>query len=1201
MTVDVARLADPTRFAELRLPAHSDHIWHRDEQEAARGVTSFIDNLNGTWKFHHADSPATAPEGFERPDHDCSGWDDIRVPAHVEMEGHGRPQYCNIQYPWDGHEAVEPGAVPVKFNPVASYARTFALAAPLTPGERLSLVFHGAESSVACWVNGTFVGYCEDSFTPSEFDITSAVHAGDNKLAAQVVKWSSGSWLEDQDMYRFSGLFRDVELRRRPAVHAEDVRVTTELSDDFSEAQVTIEATLSAPGTVHAAVPPTWRTLAGVDEGPGDVESGTVQAALPATWRSRAGSDEGTSGGESGTHVLRFAVPSPRLWSAEDPYLYDVLLSVAPGAPANPDPASPSAPTSAGPDGGSPNQGAPLKVGTSAGTNRDAESPSEGASWKIGTSTGETGSPSEVIPLRIGLRRVEIKDAILTINGQRLVFKGVNRHEFGLDGRVMTRERTEEDLKLLKRIGVNAVRTCHYPNNSFFYDLADELGLYVVDEVNLETHGCWDKVAHGEWTLEQALPGDRPEWRAAVLDRAQSLYERDKNHCSVVVWSLGNESLGGTTIRDEGDYFRRQDPSRPVQYEGIHWDPRHPETIDIASQMYTPAAELAEWLKTHRDKPFILQEYAHAMGNSFGAVAKYMDLAHTDPIFHGAFIWDFADQAILLKDRFGQEYFGYGGDCGEAPHDNDFCGNGIVYADHSESPKVQEVRHVYQPFRIAVWEDGFEVENRHLFTNSSVFDCLVTLSRDGLKTAESLIDTNVAPGETRTYSHGLDRGKALAPDGEWVTEVSFRLKEATPYAPAGWEVAWQQAVLPPRGGALPTSSQARPDEVAPTTQDRSDEGALTAQRRHDEGAPTAQARPDEGTPIAWSQHMRTAARDSAPAPELVVSTHNIGVHGDHFTALFSRIYGGLTSYRHGPTPAGGRELLQAIPFPNFWHAPTSNERGWQMGFRDAQWLGASRYPFLARVDGSIPSVTRDDESVTVLYEYVLPTTPPSSCDMSYQVFGDGRVLVTTTVRPGAGLPDMPEFSVLLKTSADFHNLTWYGEGPEECYVDRRLGARLGLHHGDVATQLTPYLRPQEAGNHTGVRWARVTDDAGAGLLFECDPASLTPSGPTTDPSADTTAPSLATTSPSPDAASPSPRAGRGVLGMEFSALPWTPFEVENAAHAHNLPPVHSTVLRPALMRRGVGGDDSWGAETHPEYRLPTDQELTFRFSFRGIG
>ena len=997
MTFDVARVADPAYVAENRMRAHSDHRWFADAEEASEGVSRFEESLNGLWKFHYAVNPGQTVPGFADPGYDVSGWDDITVPAHIQLEGYGRPQYVNTQYPWDGLEQIEPGQVPLRHNPVGSYVRTFT-APELASGERLSVSFHGAESGLVVWLNGVWLGYATDSFTPSEFDITDAVVAGQNRLAVQVITWTSASWIEDQDFFRFSGLFRDVVLYRRPAEHVEDLDVRTAVSETLDSALVSVRVTVTGAGSVRA-------TLADV---------GVLET-----------DDDG---------VLRITVAEPRLWSPESPYLYELTLEV-----------------------------------------RD-----------------EAGAVVEHIPVAVGVRRFAIEDGVLALNGQRVVFQGVNRHEFGERGRVVSREQTEADIRFMKQVGINAVRTSHYPNNTWFYELCDRYGLMVIDEMNLESHGLGDRVELGDWSVEQAVPGDRPEWQDALLDRAASMYERDKNHPSVVIWSCGNESYGGTTIREVARWFREQD-DRPVHYEGVSHDLRYSETTDIASEMYTAAVDIEKYLQEHRDKPFILCEFAHAMGNSFGAVDSYLELAYRDRLFQGGFIWDFADQALPLTDRHGRQYFGYGGSFGDAPHDGDFSGNGLLFADHTPKPFVQELRYLYQGLHITIDRDAFTVTNRLLVTSSDAYECVVTAARDGVEVGSAVVPTAVGPGETATYELPFS-----APSGVGVhtIEASFRLRGATSWAPAGHEVAWEQVV----------------------------------------------------------REVRPGPRPSGAAPELIRGIHNVGVRGAHFSALFSKLHGGMLSYRGGS--GGGRELLDSVPMPSLWHAPTSNERGWGMPYEDGQWLLASRYGRVRQAFDE-PAVVEHEDSVEVRYTYTLPTVPASESVVVYRVFGDGRVEVTVTLEPGEGLGDPPEFGMQLVTSADLGDVTYFGDGPQECYVDRRRGARLGIYEMDVATALTPYLRPQEAGNRTGVRWARVTDERGHGLLLTAE----TP--------------------------------------MELSVLPWTPFEVENAAYPVDLPPIQRTVIRPALMRRGVGGDDSWGARTHEEYLLPRGR-LEFTFSFQGV-
>ena len=1027
-TFDPSRVADPLFVQQGRMPAHSDHRWFADEAEASSGDSSFEASLDGVWKFRYSRNPAEAPADFWAPGYDHATWDDIPVPGHIQLHGYDRPQYVNTQYPWDGHEEIDPGQIPRLFNPVADYVRTFTLDTMPAPGERLTLTFNGAESAMALWVNGSYIGYATDSFTPSEFDVTGAVVSGTNTVAVRVMKWSAGSWIEDQDFYRFSGLFRSVVLRRLPVRHVRDVRTRVEVADDLASALVRVDLAIDEGGPTP---------VVGDDRGGATLTLEGVGELTP-----------------DGAGAWSIEVADPHLWSDEDPHLYDLVIEV-----------------------------------------RDS-----------------SGTPLEYIPLRVGLRRFGIEDGVLRINGSRVVFRGVNRHEFGLQGRVMTPERTWDDLVFMKAHNINAVRTSHYPNNSFLYAMCDELGLYVIDEMNLESHGMWDRIEYAGMPVEEALPGDRPEWLPMLLDRAASMTERDKNHACVVMWSCGNESFGGRDIFEVSEWFRAHD-TRPVHYEGVHWDPRYPATTDVVSQMYTPADEVERFLVGHRDKPFILCEFAHAMGNSFGAVRDYVDLTEREPLFQGGFIWDFADQAILLRDRHGRDYFGYGGDCGEAPHDGDFSGNGILFADHTPKPLAREVKAVYQPLRIAVDAVGGTVEilNKLLFTPSDAYEARVLVEREGHPVGRAVLPTEVPPGESATYP--LTVPVPTVP-GEYAVTVSFHLRRPTPWAPAGHEVAFGQGTLVrPAGSGI---------------------------------APALVGADSVGTDLA-----------------LTVGTHNVGVRGEHFEVLFSRRVGAPVSYRFGSTRDGGRELLRGTPRPSFWHAPTSNERGWGSPVQDGPWLLASRYSTFAP-GANNPSVSRVGEAVEVRSELELA----GGCGhvrTTYQVHPDGRVSVGLHLEGTPSLPPPPEFGMLIPLDADLDRLRWYGDGPEESAVDRRAGARLGVWSARVEDQLTPYLRPQESGSHTGVRWAEVRDAHGWGLRVGAVGG--------------------------PDI--------WGTRGMELSALPWTPFEVENALHPQELPAPVRTILRPALMRRGVGGDNSWGARTHPEFELPTGG-VDFRYEFRGV-
>lgn len=1029
---DYTKVKDPRFFAEGRLRAHSDHDWRGENGSPEDG--GFRYSLNGLWKFHYAKNYGSTLKGFEKDTFSCDGWDEIRVPAHIQLEGYDAPQYANVQYPWDGHERISPGEIPERFNPAASYVKYFEVP-DYMKGRRLFISFQGVESGMALWLNGEYAGYSEDSFTPAEFELTPYVREGRNKLAVQVFKWTSGSWCEDQDFFRFSGIYRDVFLFTIPDTHIYDMCVRTILDDNYQDAVLQADLALTGGGRVSLEV----------------LENGQTVAKQVMEARSQAGADDFSAVlderfQDRGAYA-RFELPveKPRLWSAEQPFLYELRLEVF----------------------------------------------------------DEAGVRQETVEEQAGFRRFEIRDSIMCLNGKRIVFNGVNRHEFSsLTGRHVSDGELLTDLVTMKRNNINAIRTCHYPDDSRIYRLCDRFGIYMIDETNLESHGSWDAYVRGITDGSQIVPGDKPEWKEMMLDRVESIYRRDRNHPSVLIWSCGNESYGGANLYEMSRKFKRLDPTRPVHYEGIFWDRRYNATSDIESRMYPSAQEIREFLQKDRSKPFICCEYTHAMGNSCGAMHKYTELAETEPLYQGGFIWDYIDQSIKKKDRYGKAFQAYGGDFDDRPTDYNFSGNGIVYGgQRGASPKMQEVKYCYQNIGVTVEDGKAVIRNRNLFVGTDAFDCAVTLEKDGVLIERRELKTDVEPLSEKTYP--LYWTLRQEP-GEYAVTVSFTLREDTEWAKRGHETAFGQGVY----------------------------------RIEDAGG------------------QRGAVREKPPLT-VVHGNYNLGVRGDGFEALFSMLNGGLVSYRYG-----GKEMLKSIPKPNFWRAPTDNDWGNDMPFRYAQWKTASLYLTHKTTDGAgkgwmNPLVEEGEDGVTLTYVYRMPTVPESACALAYTVRGDGRIRVRLSYDPAEGLGDMPEFGVIFKLDADYDRMEWYGMGPEETYEDRQKGARLGIYKRTVKENMAEYLVPQECGARTGVRWARVTDERGRGLLFEAE-------------------------------------------SMSFSALPYTPHELENAAHAFELPEAHYTVIRAAKQQMGVGGDDSWGARTHPEYLLDAGKRLVFEFSFQGI-
>lgn len=1004
---DYTKLSNPLYFEENRMEAHSDHIAYGCYEELVQERSSFRLSLDGLWKFHYAKNLDSTIPGFEDEDYNCRTWDDIYVPAHIQMEGYDRPQYVNTQYPWDGREEIWCGEVPQEFNPVASYVKYVTLPEDFIK-KGIYISFQGVESGLALWVNGQYVGYSEDSFTPSEFDLTPYWKDGENKIALQVFKWTSSSWCEDQDFYRFSGIFRSVYLYTMPGLHVYDMKVEPLVGEDLRSAELVLGLMTKGEGSLKITLK--------------DGESIVFTE---------------TRADVKGEISLVKPVEEPKLWSAEIPNLYELLLELS----------------------------------------------------------DKDGMVCEVISEKVGFRRFELKDGIMCLNGKRIVFKGVNRHEFSSrTGRVVSREELLKDITMMKQNNINAIRTCHYPDASLIYRMCDEYGIYMIAENNMESHGTWDAYLRGLATFNDIVPGDNMDWEPMMLDRVNSCYQRDKNHPSVLIWSCGNESYGGKVIFDMSEKFRALDPHRLVHYEGVFWDRRYDGSSDMESQMYPSAARIQEFLAKHKEKPFICCEYTHAMGNSCGGMHKYTDLTDTEPRYQGGFIWDYIDQSILKKDRYGKEFQAYGGDFGERPTDYSFSGNGICYGGEREaSPKMQEVKFNYQNISVSFGEQDFTVTNKNLFLNTNTFDCYAVLEKEGVQVKKERIDVAVAPLSQGTFAIPF----TIAADSEYALTVSFILKEDTAWAKAGHEVAFGQKIYTKPAVFVPVNKPIR----------------------------------------------------------VIHGKCNLGVRGDGFEVLFSYSNSGLVSYRYA-----GREMIEKIPMPNFWRAPVDNDSGRRMQGEMAQWKIASLYAGMCSTglnDYKMPKVKETESTVSVTYEYDLPTTPRSVCSVTYTVFGDGTVETKLFHDPVKELGDMPEFGMLFKVNADYDYLEWYGLGPQETYVDRKRGAKLGIYRNRVKDNMAKYLVPQECGNKLGVRYAKVTDSRGRGLIFEGD-------------------------------------------GISFSALPYTPHELEQATHEYELPPVHYTVIRVAKAQLGVGGDDSWGSPVLPQYHIDVTNPLEFSFRFRGM-
>ncbi|EOA09090.1 glycoside hydrolase family 2 TIM barrel-domain containing protein [Pediococcus acidilactici] len=622
MQANLQWLDDPEVFRVNQLPAHSDHHYYRNLAELNRG-SSFVKSLNGTWRFHFASTPSERPLQFYSPNFDDADFDTIQVPGHIELAGYSQIQYINTLYPWEGkiyrrppytlnQDQLEPGLFSdASDNSVGSYLKKFDLDDSFK-NHRVIIQFQGVEEALYVWLNGHFIGYAEDSFTPSEFDLTPYVQDRDNLLAVRVYKRSTASFIEDQDMYRFSGIFRDVNLLALPDAHIVDLDLKPEVNADFKSGILTVKATVSG----------TNATL--------ELNVTDQDQQLLATQ---------TQTGTGKVLFKKIAFNNLKLWSPTSPTLYQLLIKVY----------------------------------------------------------DDQHQLLEVVPYQFGFRKVELReDKVIYVNNHRLILNGVNRHEWNAhSGRVISLDDMRKDIQIMLDNNINAVRTCHYPDQLSWYHLCDEAGLYVMAENNLESHGSWQKMGAVEPSYN--VPGDNPHWLAAVVDRARSNYEWFKNHPSIIFWSLGNESFAGEDIAAMQAFYKEHDSSRLVHYEGVVRAPEFRDRIsDVESRMYETPANIARYLENNPDKPFLNCEYMHDMGNSLGGMQSYNDLIDQYPMYQGGFIWDFIDQALLVHDPVtNQEVLRYGGDFDERHSDYEFSGDGLLFADRTPKPAMQEVKYYY--------------------------------------------------------------------------------------------------------------------------------------------------------------------------------------------------------------------------------------------------------------------------------------------------------------------------------------------------------------------------------------------------------------------------------------------------------------------------------------------------------------------------
>ena len=982
-----------------RLPARASFVPFATADQALAGeetTSSRYASLSGDWKFHWEARFEDCPRDFFRADFDDSGWTTIPVPSNWEMHGFGTPIYVSAGYPFridPPRVSSEPPENYTSFtqrSPIGCYRREFSVPENWH-GQRIFLHFAGVESAFSVWINGKSVGYSQGSRTPAEFEVTNYLTSDRNRIAVLVHRWCDGSYLEDQDMWRLSGIYRDVFLYSTPAIRISDFAVRTELDENYEHATLVIDPEIDASSKADLAG---WTIEAKLfdETGRSVLADRLVQAIEPIAnreYNAKLLVERTPQRGLPKFGWMRAPVERPRKWTAETPYLYRLVLSLL-----------------------APDQ-----------------------------------SMAEAIACPVGFRKLEIKDRRFLVNGNPVKFRGVNRHEHHpAYGHAVPLETMIEDITLMKRANINAVRTSHYPNDPRWLELCDRYGMYVMDEANVETHGLRGKLASD------------PRWAPAYLDRVIRMAERDKNHASVVCWSLGNESGYGPNFAAAAGWLKNFDPARPVHYEGAQDELNDPSTVDIISRFYPRVsgkylnpplgvenvetrAENARWErllqigKHDHTRPVLASEYAHAMGNALGNFGKYWDEIYSQPHLLGGFIWDWSDQGLYRASPGGDRFIAYGGDFGDVPNLRAFCLNGITFADRGLTPKYHEVKKVYQPLGIELADDvpgrtTIRVINRFAHSDLGDLEGRWEIRCDGQAVQSGWLETATArPGSQIAVNVPTEEIREPIPGAEYWLRVSFHARNPTPWAQAGFEIAWEQFPL---------------EMTVP------------------------------GVNVLQQQEL--------PALQVHSESNQLAVEGNDFRAIFSRDSGTLVSLRYGEKEMlASSSVDPAGPVLQAYRAPTDNDRGF------GKWLARNWS------DAGLDSLRRkllsfDVEQLSkhlVLIQSTARSTANSGAILhrvKWKLRGSGVVEMQNSFEPEGVLPPLPRIGIVMRAGADYRTITWYGHGPHENYVDRKESCPVGLWTSTVDQQYVPYPRPQESGNREGVRWLVLSDNAGQGVM-----------------------------------------------------------------------------------------------------------------------
>ncbi|HEY5509837.1 MAG TPA: glycoside hydrolase family 2 TIM barrel-domain containing protein [Prolixibacteraceae bacterium] len=993
---------DETKNEENRLPMHASFYAYPNDKEAVQNNRESSENnlnLNGVWKFKWFEKPADVPQNIESLSFKDADWDNFKIPANWEVNNYGDPIYVNIGYEFQHLQPSNPPIVPMSYDPTGVYRREIDLPQDWS-GKNITLHIGAAKSNLMVWVNGKYIGYSEDGKLPAEFDLSSVLTTGKNLIVMKVMRWCDGTYLEGQDFWRMSGITRDCYLVKREKTHVSDFTLNTILDSEYKNASLDLKIKLSnnAVAKVSAKLTDGEKVIA------------TSEIAF----------------NNEGEKSVSIPVTSPKLWSAEEPYLYKLTLSLS----------------------------------------------------------DNSGKLIEVIPQQVGFREVKILDGLLLVNGQPVLIKGANRHETDpVTGQTISKESMLRDVKLMKQFNINAVRTCHYPNDEYWYQLCDLYGIYVVDEANNESHGIGYDI-----TVTLA---NRPSWKEAHLKRVQRMYERDKNHASIITWSLGNEAGNGYNFYECYLWLKQVDKSRPVQYERAVAKYSNFSTefnTDIVNPMYPTPNSMLDYAAKNPNpkKPFIMCEYAHAMGNSMGNFKDYWDIIRSHPKnFQGGFIWDFVDQGLQKITEKGDTIFAYGGDYGKnLPSDNNFMCNGIFYPNRNPNPHAWEMKKVYQNIHTRLIDPTtISVYNENFFKDLSDITMEWNVTVNGQVKQSGKVDKlDVKPHTSAEIKLPLK----AQPGGEVFLNIVYKQKADRLLVPAGMTISNEQFSL---SGTYKSDNNIKPDGKVKIAE----------------------------TSNAWT----------LTSPALAME--------------FSKQNGFITKYE-----VNKRSYIDASMSarPAFWRAPSDNDMGAGLQKKLKDWKTAQSDIKLENL-----SVKEADGMAKVTASYSLPSVF-AKLIIQYTVQAKGEVMVDQQMitDEAKSVPMMPRFGMNWVLPEGFETIEYYGRGPAENYQDRNYASHVGIYKQSIKSQYYPYVRPQESGNHTDIRWFKVVDPKGNGLKIESD------------------------------------------ILLSMSALSHFDADLDDGDQKHQhhsgeLVPRKQTQLHIDYKQMGVGGIDSWGQWPLEKYRL----------------